>query len=179
MFGKTGIMFALWDWRKIQVSSTSSVGACTQIDHQLEKEDEDEKEARGNLHPAERQCPGTGKKDGKKLRCLSSSVVGEEGRRECRESQERTDGGVAVTVWSSWISLSSLEKQGGWLQSRLTHWKVSEKVCKDWSSKEVLYPVVLSWPPLITQVCTHTNTLPSTFSKNCASWGVTHSCDKC
>lgn len=70
--------------------------------------------------------------------------------------------------------------EAGTVAAEQTHSpKSSEKVCKDWSSKEVLYPVVSSRPPIITQVCTHTNTLPSTFSKNCASWGVTHSCDKC
>ena len=85
------------------------------------KRDGDEKEARGWLHSVERQCPGAGRKDRKKLR---SQSCGCEGRKERMWSLQRgqmeecpcQDRGARS-------SLGRLENQGAQLQSRLTHQK--------------------------------------------------------
>lgn len=48
----------------------------------------------------------------------------------------------------------------------------SEKVCKDFSGKEVLLPVVLTWAPLSTQACAHIKTHPLVHLQRTVSAGV-------
>ena len=74
------------------------------------------------------------------------------------ESPERTDGGMSVSGWRS-LELSKQFGESGTTAAGQTHSpKKSEKICKDRSGKDVLYPVILTWAPLNTQAYTHVQT---------------------
>lgn len=75
-----------------------------------------------------------------------------------------------------WISLSSLEKQGRWLQRGFTHQKAqkrSAKVCKT-SFRQGCF---IAWVPLNTQACTHMQTHSLVHFQRCCQLGSAHNSD--
>lgn len=80
-------------------------------------------------------------------------MVGKEGQRTCEEFQERREE-HQYQYGRGWISSKWFEELGRVAAKQIHSLRSSEKVCKDWSGKDALYPVILTWTPLNTQAST-------------------------